>query len=109
MGLRIGLEALGQLTDTSDYDVVNIVGDVAARVEGVKGVDQVRCRAMGGSSLVDLAIQVDPMLSASCGHRIAEEVRWSISKECSEVAEVLVHVDTTPHDIGCPLQDQRVQ
>ncbi|KAL1527175.1 hypothetical protein AB1Y20_015854 [Prymnesium parvum] len=109
MGLRIGVEALLQLTDTTDYAMVKEVTEVASRVEGVQGVDQVRCRSMGGSSHVDLAIQVDQMISASSAHRIAEEVRWSISKECEDVSEVLVHVDTGPHDMSCPLQDRTVQ
>ena len=74
MGLRISLEALAQLTDTSDYDVVQAVEDVAKAVVGVDGVDQIRSRSMGGSALVDLAIQVDPKLSASSAHRLAEEV-----------------------------------
>jgi len=109
MGLRIGVDALGQLTDTSDYSIVHAVGDMAGRVEGVQSVGRVRCRSMGGSSLVDLEITVDPMLSASCGHRIAEEVRWSVSAEVDDVSEVLVHVDTAPHDVTCPLQDRTVR
>lgn len=35
---------------------------------------QVRQRSMGGQSMVDLAIQVDPIQSASAAHKIAEEV-----------------------------------
>jgi divalent metal cation (Fe/Co/Zn/Cd) transporter len=42
MGLRIGVEALMQLTDTSDLSVVDAVHGAAANVEGVLGVDQVR-------------------------------------------------------------------
>ena len=58
MGLRISYEALAQLTDTSDYEVVQEVQEVAVEVSGVNNVDHVRARSMGGSALVDLAIQV---------------------------------------------------
>jgi len=109
MGIRIGVESLSQLTDTSDYDMVERIGDIARGVPGVKGVNHIRCRSMGGSSLVDLAIQVDPMLSASCAHRLAEEVRWTVADKQEGVSEVLVHVDTTAHDVTCPLQDSIVQ
>ena len=49
------------------------------------------------------------MLSASCAHHLAEEVRRSVMEEASRIAdspisEVLVHVDTAPHDYDCPLQ-----
>ncbi|KAL3910828.1 MAG: hypothetical protein SGPRY_008914 [Prymnesium sp.] len=116
MGLRIGVEALLQLTDTSDTNIIQNVSDIAARVEGVQGVEQespdrglvmalpsqVRCRSMGGSVHVDLAIHVDQMLSATSAHRIAEEVRWSISKECDDVSEVLVHVDSIRQEESTP-------
>jgi len=70
---------------------------------------QVRSRAMGGSSLIDLAIRVDPRLSASSAHRLAEEVRLAVLSKVpehtdKEVSEVLIHVDTAPHDFSCPLQ-----
>ena len=110
MGLSFVLEALAQLTDTSDYGVCEAVATVAREVDGVDAVSQVRSRSMGGSVLVDLAIRVDPMLSASCAHHLAEEVRLKVLSEASAkgaetpVSEVLVHVDTAPHDYDCPLQ-----
>lgn len=42
MGLSISVEALAQLTDTSDYDVVSAVELVAGGVVGVDNVNQVR-------------------------------------------------------------------
>lgn len=108
MGLRISIEALAQLTDTSDYGVMQAAGDAARAVVGVEHVDQVRSRTMGGSSLIDLAIRVDPRLSASSAHRLAEEARLAVLKEVPEVSEVLVHVDTSPHDVSCPLQTSRL-
>jgi len=69
----------------------------------------VRSRSMGASSLIDLAIQVEPRLTASCAHRLAEEVRLKVMERCEDefdthVSEVLVHVDVDKHDAGCPLQ-----
>ena len=105
MGLRILFEALAQLTDTSDYEVVQAVREVAGGVDGIENVDHIRSRSMGGSSFVDLSIQVDPRLSASCAHHLAEEVRYKVINEAEPpISEVLVHVDTLPHDADCPLQ-----
>lgn len=57
MGLRIAFEAIAQLTDTSDYAVVQAVESVAREVDGINSVDHIRSRSMGGNNMVDLAIQ----------------------------------------------------
>jgi divalent metal cation (Fe/Co/Zn/Cd) transporter len=50
--------------------------------------------------------QVDPKLSASTAHHLAEEVRSRVLSEAAEpIAEVLVHVDVMRHDATCPLQN----
>lgn len=104
MGVRIGVDALAQLSDTSDYAIVQEVDEIARSVKGVQDVHQTRCRSMGGSSLVDLAIRVEPKISASAAHKLAEQVRVQVLDESSSVSEVLVHVDTSLHDYSCPLQ-----
>eukprot|EP00316_Scyphosphaera_apsteinii_P012530 CAMPEP_0119323282 /NCGR_PEP_ID=MMETSP1333-20130426/60411_1 /TAXON_ID=418940 /ORGANISM="Scyphosphaera apsteinii, Strain RCC1455" /LENGTH=425 /DNA_ID=CAMNT_0007330685 /DNA_START=269 /DNA_END=1546 /DNA_ORIENTATION=- len=109
MGMRIGMDALLQLSDTSNFETVQAVQQSAEAVPGVLQAAHIRSRSMGGDALVDLAIQVDPILSASAAHKIAEEVRWGVLSDVPLVSEVLVHVDTTDHDTTCPLQDQVMQ
>ena len=58
MGVSIGADALGQLTDTSDFETVEAVSDVARSVPGVLATSEIRTRSMGGDALVDLCIQV---------------------------------------------------
>jgi divalent metal cation (Fe/Co/Zn/Cd) transporter len=48
---------------------------------------------------------VDPLQSVSSAHQIAEVVRLRVLGEVPAVSEVLVHVDTAPHDVACPLQE----
>ena len=93
-----------QLVATLDFAVRQEVMRKAGAVEGVVSVSQVRTRSMGGQTLVDCAIQVEPALSASCAHKLAEEVRWRVLQKVDDVSEVLVHVDTVAHDMTCPLQ-----
>ena len=104
MGVQMGGEALLQLTDTSDIEVVSAVEDAARGIGGVHAVAHTRQRSMGASSVADLSIQVDPMQSVTSAHQLAEEVRLRVLSEVPSVSEVLVHVDTAPHDTGCPLQ-----
>lgn len=108
MGIRIGIEAVMQLSDTSDLVATQSVHKIATAVPGVQRAWQVRARSMGGSFLVDLAIQVESRLSASAAHKVAEGVRWEVLSKVPRVSEVLVHVDTTVHDVGCPLQTARM-
>jgi len=97
MGACIGVDALVQLSDTSDFAVAEEVGVVARKVPGVMEASEIRTRSMGASWLVDLAIQVDERLSASAAHRIAEEVRFRVKRDATDVSEVLVHVETEAH------------
>ena len=106
MGVRIGADALAQLTDTADYLLVQRATKSAEKVVGVERVSEVRNRGMGGTALVDLAIQVDPLLSASAAHKVAEEVRYAVLDDGDDISEVLVHVDVSLHDASCPLQVQ---
>merc|ERR1712087_629890 len=80
----------------------------AREVPGVQRAWQVRARSMGGSYLVDLAIQVESRLSASAAHKVAEGVRLEVLSKVPRVSEVLVHVDTAVHDVGCPLQTAKM-
>jgi len=77
--------------------VAEEVGVVARKVPGVMEASEIRTRSMGASWLVDLAIQVDERLSASAAHRIAEEVRFRVKRDATDVSEVLVHVETEAH------------
>eukprot|EP00308_Calcidiscus_leptoporus_P009220 CAMPEP_0119376598 /NCGR_PEP_ID=MMETSP1334-20130426/40245_1 /TAXON_ID=127549 /ORGANISM="Calcidiscus leptoporus, Strain RCC1130" /LENGTH=461 /DNA_ID=CAMNT_0007395193 /DNA_START=142 /DNA_END=1527 /DNA_ORIENTATION=- len=108
MGVRIGIEAVMQLSDTSDLVATQSVHSIAREVPGVQRAWQVRARSMGGSYLVDLAIQVESRLSASAAHKVAEEVRWEVLNKVPRVSEVLVHVDTAVHDVDCPLQTAKM-
>jgi len=108
MGARIGVEALMQLSDTSDLAATQSVHTVARDVPGVQRAWQIRARSMGGAHLVDMAIQVEPLLSASAAHKVAEEVRWEVLRKVPRVSEVLVHVDTAVHDYDCPLQSAKM-
>jgi len=105
MGIRIGVEAMAQLTDTSDVAMADKLQAAAHGVPGVKSASQIRSRSMGGSYFVDMAIQVEPRLTASAAHKVGEEVRHAVLDAMPHVSEVLVHVDTNSHDFGCPLQD----
>ncbi len=52
-----------------------------------------RSRTIGGEVLMDVHILVDPELTVTEGHQVAEVVRRNIIKAFNNVQDVLVHVD----------------
>ncbi len=99
MGGKIVLESLGQLTDTADPETVERIRSAAAGVEGVLGVEGVRCRSMSANSAIaDLSVMVGPMASASSAQVTASLVRDAVIKEMPQVNDVLVRTQTM-----CPL------
>ncbi len=93
-GLKFGWEAIRELIDTG-----LAAGEVAAirhtitSTPGVLGMHELRTRRMAHQVLVDAHVQVNPRISVSEGHRIAESARQRVLVSHPEVLDVLVHVD----------------
>ncbi len=66
------------------------------QIEGVNGIQGLRTRLSGGKIILDLCILVDPRISVSEGHQLAELVSRTLTGNFSDVSDVLVHVDPLP-------------
>jgi len=66
----------------------------------VEHVTSTRARWTGHGLNADLEIQVDPALTVSQGHAIAEEVEHELLHALPRLKGANVHVD--PHDHGPP-------
>jgi len=87
-------QGLRELVDTAlDPEQVKEIERVIQKVYGVKEMHMLRTRKMGSDALVDVHIQVDPMLSVSEGHFISESVRAALIKHIEDVSDVTVHID----------------
>ena len=69
--------------------------DVIVQTPGVLFVHNVRARSAGARVLTDAHIEVDPQISVTAGHDIAECVKQRVLAELPEVAEITIHVE--PH------------
>lgn len=86
--------AMRDLIDTGlEAERVAAIRSAIQSVDGVRYFHHLRTRRMGPDALVDVHIQVDPLLSVSEGHFISETVRQRIVSEIDEVQDVLVHID----------------
>ncbi len=93
MGGKLALEALSELIDTGlDAEEVEAIRQTLLNTHGVRGLHDLRTRKMADNALVDAHILVDPKISVSEGHYIAESARNAVLKN-HHVLDVMVHID----------------
>ena len=93
-GLRFAWDAMQELMDAGLSP--EEVAAIRATIEGTPGVvdlHDLRTRRMAHQVLVDAHVQVNPRISVSEGHRIAEQSRARVLAKHEEVLDVLVHID----------------
>lgn len=93
MGGKFALEALAELVDTGlEEEVVEAIRATLLATPGVRGLHELRTRKMADNALVDAHIIVDPKISVSEGHYIAEAARQAVLAQ-HHVVDVMVHID----------------
>ncbi len=94
IGLNLVLESIKELVDTSLPDeLVQEIRQVILETDGVQGIHLLRTRQMGEDAFIDAHIVVDPRITVSEGHMIADKVRDLLIEEFDDVMDVLVHID----------------
>ena len=100
-GLKFGWEAIRELIDTGlSAEEVDAIRHTIASTSGVLSMHELRTRRMAHQVLVDAHVQVNPRISVSEGHRVAESVRQRVLALHPEVLDVLVHVDAENDLLG---------
>ncbi len=94
MGIQFAREALAELVDTGLEEAeVRAIRNTLKGVPGVVGLHELRTRKMADNALVDAHIMVDPRISVSEGHYIAEAARNAVLDH-HHVLDVMVHIDS---------------
>ncbi len=94
IGFDLVRDSTKELIDTAlEPEVTDKIRDEVFSVDGVRAVHMLRSRRSGGDALVDLHLQVDPHISVSEGHQIADTVRRHLLESVDEVTDVTVHID----------------
>ena len=100
-GLKFAWAAIRELIDTGlSAEEVDAIRRTIAITPGVLSMHELRTRRMAHQVLVDAHVQVNPRISVSEGHRIAESVRQRVLDSHPEVLDVLVHVDAENDLLG---------
>ncbi len=93
MGWVFGWDALQDLSDRAlDAGTASDLRALLLATPGVRDVHEMRTRKTGDLALVDAHILVDPLISVSEGHFIAEAARSSVLRD-ARVFDALIHVD----------------
>ncbi len=91
---RIIAPAINELLDTvPESHVPRELLEIITQTPGVMLVHKVRTRSAGAHVLTDAHIEVDPKISVTAGHDIAERVKQRVLEQLPEVAEITIHVE----------------
>jgi cation diffusion facilitator family transporter len=105
MAVNMLTESIAELVDTAIApEKVKQIQYYIAGLDGVNNVHMLRTRQMAGRVLVDVHIQVDPYISVSEGHHIAENVMQALSEKFPELQDVTVHIDPEDDESASPCQ-----
>lgn len=76
-----------------DQKTLKALIQVIQETAGVKAFHQLRTRLIGGQILIDVHIQVDPRISVSESHFIADLVERNLLQYSNKMMDVVVHID----------------
>jgi cation diffusion facilitator family transporter len=103
IGFTLIRSSASELIDTAlARDRLTEIREHIFAVSGVRSAHTLRSRKSAGSAFVDVHIQVDPRLSVSEGHQIADAVRQRLLQQVEEVADVVVHIDPENDESDSP-------
>ncbi|PUB80999.1 MAG: cation transporter, partial [gamma proteobacterium symbiont of Ctena orbiculata] len=101
IGWDLGWSASQELADAGlEEESLSQIREVIGNISGVKSVHMLRTRKLGGHAMADVHVQVDPWVSVSEGHRIAEVVQYGLIDRVDVLEDVTVHIDPEDDEAG---------
>jgi cation diffusion facilitator family transporter len=94
IGWDLGWSAMQELVDAGlAEERLQAIRKTIMSVAGARDVHMLRTRRIGGYASADVHVQVEPRLSVSEGHMIAQLVENRLKQEIEEIDDVTVHID----------------
>lgn len=101
IGWGFGAEAAVELVDTQPPDDVRAALQTClAESPGVLGQRDLRMRRHGARTLADVSIMVDPSISVTEAHRIAEATRAHALAQIDALEDLIIHIEPAGHFDG---------
>ena len=92
VSLRLGRAAVDVLLDCDSKGVTENIRQAALRVNGVRGVGQVRARLAGPAAFVDISVEISRETSFEDAHGIGDRVE-GVVRSVLPGADVMVHLE----------------
>ncbi|KTC66506.1 cation efflux family protein (plasmid) [Legionella adelaidensis] len=103
MGWDYGWNSVKELVDSAvEPELLKKIKNTIMSVDGVIKIHQLRSRMMGPDIYIDVHILVDPYISVSEGHFIAQHVHDALMNDIEHVKDVVVHVDPEDDEVNRP-------
>jgi cation diffusion facilitator family transporter len=103
MGWDYTWDSIQQLIDRGvDSDTNSGIVQSIYNTPGVEKIHQLRTRVLGQDIFVDVHVLVDPFISVSAGHYIAQQVHHQLMKDNPRIKDVTVHIDSEDDETQLP-------
>ena len=98
IGWRFGRTALDELVDTQAPEAMrDALAETLSNSPGVRDLRALRMRRHGAQLVADVSVLVDPAISVTEGHRIAEATRTSALAAHEALEDIVIHVEPAEH------------
>lgn len=98
---EFGKGAVDELVDTQAPDGLRAdLQDSLSRTPGVQGLRDLRMRQHGARAVADVSVMVDPHITVTEGHRIAEAARADALGRIDALEDLIIHVEPAGHFDG---------
>jgi cation diffusion facilitator family transporter len=98
---EFGKGAVDELVDTQAPDGLRAdLEDSLNRTPGVQGLRDLRMRQHGARAVADVSVMVDPHITVTEGHRIAEAARADALGQIDALEDLIIHVEPAGHFDG---------
>ncbi len=79
-------------------EIIADIRETAAGVPGVEKVHEIRIRRSGQNLIVDLKLDMDPLMTVQKSHGIGNQVRQRIFERFPSVGDIMIHVHPSAED-----------
>jgi len=98
IGWELCADSLRELVDTAvPKEREHQIEACILNIEGIRGITKLRSRFSGGKLILEIRLLVDPRVTVSEGHQLGETASLAVRGSCSDVADVIVHIDPFTH------------
>ena len=95
IGYSMAAEAVNELVDTAlpPEEVAEFKKEICA-IDGILNVHSLKTRKMASHTLLEMHLQVTPLLSASEGHYLGDQAVAALREKHPELRHIVFHIDT---------------